>query len=50
MNFLGSVDGLMIDLRENGGGDPKMVAYPLAADATGAPPSTESSRLGVAPA
>src|SRR5258707_229783 len=27
MNFLGSVDGLIIDLRENGGGDPKMVAY-----------------------
>jgi peptidase S41-like protein len=27
MNFLGSVDALIIDLRENGGGDPKMVAY-----------------------
>ena len=26
-NFLGSVDALIIDLRENGGGDPKMVAY-----------------------
>ena len=26
MNFLGSVDALIIDLRENGGGDPKMVA------------------------
>jgi hypothetical protein len=27
MNFLGSVDALIIDLRENGGGDPRMVAY-----------------------
>jgi hypothetical protein len=27
MNFLGGVDALIIDLRENGGGDPKMVAY-----------------------
>jgi len=27
LNFLGSVDALIIDLRENGGGDPKMVAY-----------------------
>lgn len=27
MNFLGNVDALIIDLRENGGGDPKMVAY-----------------------
>lgn len=27
MNFLGSVDAIIIDLRENGGGDPKMVAY-----------------------
>lgn len=27
MTFLGSVDALIIDLRENGGGDPKMVAY-----------------------
>jgi peptidase S41-like protein len=27
MNFLGSVDALIIDLRENGGGHPKMVAY-----------------------
>jgi C-terminal processing protease CtpA/Prc len=27
MNLLGSVDALIIDLRENGGGDPKMVAY-----------------------
>jgi len=27
MNFLGNVDALIIDLRDNGGGDPKMVAY-----------------------
>ena len=27
MNFLGNVAALIIDLRENGGGDPKMVAY-----------------------
>jgi hypothetical protein len=27
MNFLANVDALIIDLRENGGGDPKMVAY-----------------------
>src|SRR5260370_14795352 len=27
MSFLGSVDALIIDLRENGGGHPKMVAY-----------------------
>jgi hypothetical protein len=27
MNFLGNVDALIIDLRENGGGDPRMVAY-----------------------
>ncbi len=27
MNFLGSVDALIVDLRENGGGDPRMVAY-----------------------
>ncbi len=27
MNFLANVDTLIIDLRENGGGDPKMVAY-----------------------
>jgi retinol-binding protein 3 len=27
MNFLGHVDSLIIDLRENGGGDPRMVAY-----------------------
>jgi Peptidase family S41/N-terminal domain of Peptidase_S41 in eukaryotic IRBP len=27
MNFLAHVDSLIIDLRENGGGDPKMVAY-----------------------
>jgi retinol-binding protein 3 len=27
MNFLGHVDALIIDLRENGGGDPAMVAY-----------------------
>jgi hypothetical protein len=27
MNFLAHVDALIIDLRENGGGDPKMVAY-----------------------
>jgi retinol-binding protein 3 len=26
-NFLGNVDALIIDLRENGGGDPRMVAY-----------------------
>ena len=26
MNFLGNVDALIVDLRENGGGDPKMVA------------------------
>ena len=27
MNFLANVDSLIVDLRENGGGDPKMVAY-----------------------
>jgi hypothetical protein len=27
MNFLGNVDALIIDLRDNGGGDPRMVAY-----------------------
>jgi hypothetical protein len=27
MNFLAHVDAIIIDLRENGGGDPKMVAY-----------------------
>ena len=27
MNFLANVDVLIVDLRENGGGDPKMVAY-----------------------
>ncbi|HYL77770.1 MAG TPA: S41 family peptidase [Bryobacteraceae bacterium] len=27
MNFLAHVDALIVDLRENGGGDPKMVAY-----------------------
>jgi C-terminal processing protease CtpA/Prc len=27
MNFLAHVDALVIDLRANGGGDPKMVAY-----------------------
>lgn len=27
MNFLGNVDALIVDLRENGGGDPAMVAY-----------------------
>src|SRR5262249_42021406 len=27
MNFLAHVDALIIDLRSNGGGDPKMVAY-----------------------
>ena len=27
MNFLANVDALIVDLRENGGGDPKMVAY-----------------------
>jgi C-terminal processing protease CtpA/Prc len=27
MNFLGNVDAIIIDLRANGGGDPKMVAY-----------------------
>jgi retinol-binding protein 3 len=27
MNFLANVDALIIDLRENGGGSPKMVAY-----------------------
>jgi retinol-binding protein 3 len=26
MNFLGNVDAIIIDLRENGGGDPKMIA------------------------
>jgi hypothetical protein len=26
-NFLGNVDALIVDLRENGGGDPRMVAY-----------------------
>ena len=27
MNFLGNVDAIVFDLRENGGGDPKMVAF-----------------------
>jgi hypothetical protein len=27
MNFLGHVDAIIFDLRDNGGGDPKMVAY-----------------------
>ncbi len=27
MNFLGGVDAIIFDMRENGGGDPKMVAY-----------------------
>lgn len=27
MNFLGGVDAIIIDMRENGGGDPQMVAY-----------------------
>lgn len=27
MNFLANVDALIVDLRENGGGDPKMVAF-----------------------
>jgi peptidase S41-like protein len=27
MNFLGSVDAIIFDMRENGGGDPKMVAF-----------------------
>jgi peptidase S41-like protein len=27
MNFLGNVDAVIFDLRENGGGDPKMVAF-----------------------
>jgi hypothetical protein len=27
MNFLGNADALIFDLRDNGGGDPKMVAY-----------------------
>lgn len=27
MNFLGNVDAIIFDLRENGGGDPKMVAF-----------------------
>lgn len=27
MNFLGNVDAIIFDLRSNGGGDPKMVAY-----------------------
>jgi C-terminal processing protease CtpA/Prc len=27
MNFLGNVDAIIFDLRENGGGDPHMVAY-----------------------
>jgi len=27
MNFLANVDALVIDLRDNGGGDPRMVAY-----------------------
>ena len=27
MNFLANVDALIIDLRDNGGGDPEMVAY-----------------------
>jgi retinol-binding protein 3 len=27
MNFLGNVDALIIDLRDNGGGDPEMIAF-----------------------
>lgn len=27
MNFVGNADALIIDLRENGGGDPKMIAF-----------------------
>jgi hypothetical protein len=27
MNFLGNVDAIIFDLRDNGGGDPKMIAY-----------------------
>jgi len=27
MNFLANVDAIIFDLRENGGGDPKMVAF-----------------------
>jgi hypothetical protein len=27
MNFVGSVDAIIFDLRENGGGDPKMIAF-----------------------
>jgi hypothetical protein len=27
MNFLGNVDAVIFDLRENGGGDPKMIAF-----------------------
>lgn len=27
MNFLANVDALIVDLRENGGGDPKMIAF-----------------------
>jgi peptidase S41-like protein len=27
MNFLGNVDAIIFDLRDNGGGDPRMVAY-----------------------
>ena len=27
MNFLANVDALIVDLRDNGGGDPKMVAF-----------------------
>jgi retinol-binding protein 3 len=27
MNFLGNVDAIIFDLRENGGGDPKMIAF-----------------------
>ena len=27
MNFLGSVDAIIFDMRQNGGGDPRMVAY-----------------------
>jgi len=29
MNFVGHTDGIIFDLRENGGGDPKMVAFIL---------------------
>src|SRR5260370_12225608 len=27
MNFLGNVDAIIFDLRDNGGGDPKMIAF-----------------------